>query len=119
MIQVTLISPSSTLSQLYKILLGQESIPFSHAKTTENATNLIKNKQPEIVVIDSDIESEPYELIGFLRDQKWGQDCSIIYLTDFDPEPFFVKTKQLKVSGAFDKSKTRPSEIIAKIKELI
>ena len=119
MISIAVISPDSNFQQLYKILLKSEALPSYSAKTQETGLTIIKNYQPNIVVIDSNMDNESYEIIEKIRTNKdIDKKTHIIYLISSEDTDSIEKTK-LKIDNVFSKNTTTPKEVLEKIKDLI
>lgn len=120
MIKIAVIEDEHVIAQMYKMKLEAAGYEVSVANNGRDGYKLIKNQQPDLVLLDLRMpEMSGDEVLEKVRQTDWGAHPRIIILTNISRDEAPSRLRMLNVDRYIVKAHHTPTEVVKIVKEII
>lgn len=119
-INILIVEDDVFLADLYKTKFALEGFKVSVAYDGEKGLEMIKKTKPNIVLLDLVLpKMSGFDILGNIKAESGTKDIPVILLTNLSQKADVEKGLKLGASDYLIKAHFMPSEVVAKIKELV
>lgn len=110
--KIAIVEDDQTISQMYRMKFELEGHTVEIAENGKLGLELIKNMNPDIVLLDLMMpEMNGDEMLAKLRQEPWGKTVKVIILTNMGEQEVPDKVRELGVSSVILKADMTPREV--------
>lgn len=118
--KIAIIEDDIAIVQMYQMKFEAEGYEVAFAEDGEKGLELIKEFQPNIVLLDLMMPiMDGEEVLKKLRKEKWGKEMKVIILTNMGESEAPKGMDKLGVEEYIVKSDLTPKEVAAKVKQTL
>lgn len=118
MSKIAIIEDDTAISQMYRIKFEAEGYTVETAENGEVGLKLIKDMQPDIVLLDLMMPvMDGEEMLKKLRSSDWGKDIKVIILTNMGESEAPPSIKEMGVVAFILKANMTPRQVAELVKE--
>jgi DNA-binding response OmpR family regulator len=115
---VLVIEDDHVISRMYRLKFEAEGFTVEIAENGERGLTLIKNTQPDIVLLDIMMPTmSGDEMLERLRATPWGKEVKVIMLTNMGEQEIPTRFKELGVIGIIQKVEMTPRQVADLVKK--
>jgi len=117
---ILLVEDDEFLAELYATKLNLEGFEVALATDGEKGLKLIKEKQPDLILLDIILpKMDGFEILKKIKTDKSLKDIPVILLTNLSQKDEVQKGLDLGATDYLIKAHFMPSEVVKKIKQTI
>jgi len=117
---ILLVEDDEFLAELYATKLNLEGFEVALASDGEKGLKLIKEKQPDLILLDIILpKMDGFEILKKIKTDKSLKDIPVILLTNLSQKDEVQKGLDLGATDYLIKAHFMPSEVVKKIKQTI
>ena len=118
MTKIAIIEDDLAISQMYRVKFEAEGYTVETAENGKIGLELIKDMQPDIVLLDLMMpEMDGEEMLRTLRNTDWGKDVKVIILTNMGESEAPQSVKEMDVEAFILKANMTPRQVAELVKE--
>ena len=118
MTKIAIIEDDLAISQMYRVKFEAEGYTVETAENGKIGLELIKDMQPDIVLLDLMMpEMDGEEMLRALRSTDWGKDVKVIILTNMGESEAPQSVKEMDVEAFILKANMTPRQVAELVKE--
>ena len=118
--KILVIEDEKDLAEALKIKLGSAGFIALTANDGESGLEMAMAEQPDLILLDIVLPGMTgVEVLEKLREDEWGKDVSVIFLTNMDDDKSIAQAMVHRSSGYIVKSNTKLEEIVEKVRETL
>ena len=118
MAKIAIVEDDVAISQMYRIKFEAEGYEVDTAENGKIGLELIKNMNPDIVLLDLMMpEMDGEEMLKRLRSEPWGKNVKVIILTNMGESEAPSSIKELGVEAFILKANMTPRQVAELVKE--
>ena len=117
---ILLVEDDEFLSELYATKLGLEGYEVILASDGEKGLKLIKEKQPDLILLDIILPKlDGFEILSKIKADKILKKIPVILLTNLSQKDEVKRGLDLGADDYLSKAHFMPSEVVKKIKQVL
>jgi len=118
--KIAIIEDDVAISQMYRLKFESEGFAVQTAENGELGLTLIKDFQPNIVLLDIQMPVlDGAEALARLRKEPWGKDIPVIILTNVGEEEAPHELEHLNVHSYIVKAELTPRQVTERVKDIL
>lgn len=118
--KIAIIEDDVAISQMYRLKFESEGFTVQTAENGELGLTLIKDFQPNIVLLDIQMPVlDGAEALARLRKEPWGKDIPVIILTNVGEEEAPHELEHLNVHSYIVKAELTPRQVTERVKDIL
>ena len=115
--KILIIEDEEDLAEAIKIKLESSGFATEVALDGESGLKAAIAHQPDLILLDIVLPGMTgIEVLDKLREDEWGKNASVIFLTNMDDDKSIAQAMVHQSSGYIVKSNTKLDEIVDKVK---
>lgn len=115
--KIAIIEDDEAISQMYRLKFEAEGYEVETAENGKLGLELIKNMQPDIVLLDLMMPiMTGEEMLAHLRLEPWGKNVRVIILTNRGEQEIPPQVKNLDVTSVILKASMTPRQVAELVK---
>ncbi len=120
MTKIAIIEDDAVISQMYRMKFEAEGFEVEVATNGKIGVDLVEKMRPDIILLDLRMpEMDGAEALGLIRQHDWGKHLPVLILTNVGEEEAPEELKKLNVLSYIVKADLTPSQVTAKVKEVL
>lgn len=120
MIRIAIIEDDQVISQMYIMKFTSEGYDVQWAENGKLGVRMVEDIRPDLILLDLHMPiMDGTEALKEIRKHDWGQDIPVIVLTNLGAEEAPDDLKQLDVHSYIVKADLTPSQVVARVKEVL
>lgn len=118
--KIAIIEDDVAISQMYRLKFESEGFAVQTAENGEIGLKLIKDFQPNIVLLDIQMPVlDGAGALAQLRKEPWGKDIPVIILTNVGEEEAPRELEHLGVHSYIVKAELTPRQVTERVKAIL
>ena len=119
-VKVAIVEDEIAIRRLYETKFRLEGFTVSTAQDGAEGYRLLKNEQPDIVLLDLRMPGmQGEELLAKIRSQDWGASMRVIILTNLSRDEAPSSLRFLHVDRYIVKAHYTPSQVVDVVREVL
>lgn len=115
--KILIIEDEEDLAEAIKIKLEEAGFATHIALDGEKGLKAALDDHPDLILLDIVLPGMTgIEVLDKLREDEWGKDISVIFLTNMDDDKSIAQAMVHQSSGYIVKANTKLEEIVEKVK---
>jgi DNA-binding response OmpR family regulator len=118
--QIAILEDDAAISQMYRMKFEAEGYDVETAENGKIGLILIKEMNPDIVLLDLMMpEMDGEEMLTLLRKETWGKNVKVIILTNMGESEAPASIKKMNVEAFIVKANMTPRQVAELVKQYL